>query len=64
MARRRKTQNKVEQFVKAKMNELAQAEDLLTLQEILDLVCHEFDLTTLEAIKLIGHARLNFECFD
>jgi len=64
MARRRKTQNNVEKFVKAKMNELAQAEDLLTLQEILDMICHEFDLTTLEAVKLIGHARLHFECFD
>ena len=64
MTRRRKTQSNVEQFVKAKMNQLAHAEDLLTLQEILDLVCHEFDLTTLEAVKLIGHAKLNFECFD
>jgi hypothetical protein len=64
MARQQNTPNDVEQFVKAKMNELAHAEDLLTLQEILDLVCHEFDITTLEAVKLIGHAKLHFECFD
>lgn len=64
MARRRRTQTNVEQFVKAKMNELAHAEDLLTLQEVLDLVCHEFDVTPLEAVKLIGHAKLHFECFD
>ncbi len=64
MARRRRTQNEVEQFVKSRMNELAHAEDLLTLQEVLDLVCHEYDITTLEAVKLIGHAKLHFECFD
>jgi hypothetical protein len=64
MRRPRKTQGSVEQFVKSKMNQLAHAEDLLTLREVLDLVCHEFDITTLEAIKLIGHAKLHFECFD
>ncbi|HTD22526.1 MAG TPA: hypothetical protein VK738_07720 [Terriglobales bacterium] len=46
------------------MNQLAHAEDLLTVREVLDLVCHEFDITTLEAVKLIGHAKLHFECFD
>ncbi|HTC93149.1 MAG TPA: hypothetical protein VK699_06835 [Terriglobales bacterium] len=60
----RKSQTDVEQFVKRKMNELAQADDLLTLQEVLDLVCHEYDITPLEAVKLIGHAKLAFECFD
>ena len=64
MSRVRKTQTEVEQFVKSKMNALAHAEDLLTVREVLDLVCHEFDVTTLEAIKLIGHAKLTFECFD
>jgi len=64
LTRVRKTQTEVEQFVKSKMNKLAHAEDLLTLQEVLDLVCHEFDVTPLEALKLIGHAKLNFECFD
>ena len=64
MPRVRKTQTQVEQFVKEKMNELAHADDLLTLGEVLDLMCHEFDITTLEAVKLIAHAKLNFECFD
>ena len=64
MSRVRKTHTEVEQFVKSKMNALAHAEDLLTIQEVLDLVCHEFDVTTLEAVKLIGHAKLHFECFD
>jgi hypothetical protein len=50
--------------VKEKMNELAHADDLLTLGEVLDLMCHEFDITTLEAVKLIAHAKLHFECFD
>src|SRR5579859_1080176 len=64
MSRIRMSQTNVEQFVKRKMNELAHADDLLTLHEVLDLVCHEFDVTTLEAVKLIGHAKLHFECFD
>ena len=64
MARVRRTQTEIEQFVKSKMNQLAHAEDLLTVQEVLDLVCHEFDVTPLEALKLIGHAKLHFECFD
>jgi len=64
MSRIRRSQTNVEQFVKRKMNELAHADDLLTLHEVLDLVCHEFDVTTLEAVKLIGHAKLHFECFD
>jgi len=64
VARARRTQTAVEQFVKSKMNNLAHADDLLTLQEVLDLVCHEFDVTPLEALKLIGHAKLNFEFFD
>jgi len=64
MTRVRKSQTDVEQFVKRKMNELAHADDLLTMREVLDLVCHEYDITTLEAVKLIGHAKLHFECFD
>lgn len=64
MTRVRKSHTNVEQFVKRKMNELAHAEDLLTVREVLDLVCHEYDITPLEAIKLIGHAKLHFECFD
>jgi hypothetical protein len=64
MPRPRTTQGAVEQFVKRKMNELAHADDLLTLLEVLDLVCHEYDVTPLEAVKLIGHAKLHFECFD
>lgn len=64
MPRVRRTQTEIEQFVKSKMNQLAHAEDLLTVQEVLDLVCHEFDVTPLEALKLIGHAKLHFECFD
>jgi len=64
MTRVRKSQTDVERFVKRKMNELAHADDLLTLQEILDLVCHEYDVTPLEAFKLISHAKLHFECFD
>ena len=64
MTRARRTQTEIEQFVKSKMNQLAHAEDLLTVQEVLDLVCHEFDVTPLEALKLIGHAKLHFECFD
>jgi hypothetical protein len=64
MPRTRRTQGSIEKFVKSKMNQLAHADDLLTLGEVLDLVCHEYDITTLEAVKLIGHAKLSFECFD
>lgn len=64
MTRVRKSQTDVEQFVKRKMNELAHADDLLTLHEVLDLVSHEFEVTPLEAVKLISHAKLHFECFD